>query len=92
MTQHSNIIRHPDLSRLTDLQLSKELDYTINQIMRAPVRIWDQCRLLEHIARHPEIGAKPTALVPFWKLHEDYMLHTERLQHIVDEIEYRRIP
>lgn len=76
-------IRNPDLSRMPEKRLIQEADYLYLQIER---RVSD----LKHNSWLVRYRVVPT--VPTWKLTEDYNLLTERLQMVMDELQFRQIP
>lgn len=76
-------IRNQDLSKMSGKQLDVEAKY-----------LWEQ-----GVMRISELGQSLLLIkkgvvvkTPTWKLTEDIDLITERLQMVVDEIEYRKIP
>lgn len=80
---NSPIIRHADLSKMTDQQLQIELLYCYSACQSAGARVQEA---IHNIRTH-----RPNP-IPVWRLHEDYQIHTERLQAIIEEIQYRQIP
>lgn len=81
-----NIIRHPELTRLTDAQLLKEFSYEYEQSKNAG---WVLFRYIDLIGI--VISRKIDLPIPLYHLHEDFILHTDRLQAIREEIEFRKI-
>lgn len=76
-------IRNEDLSKMSGKQLAVEAKY-----------LWEQ-----GVMRISELGQSLLLIkkgvvvkTPTWKLMEDIDLLTERLQMVMDEIEYRKIP
>lgn len=88
----AKIIRHPDLSRYTDKALKSEIKYLVEQCRTASRRIILQVHFFENMAEFA-LGKDEFSpgILPFWILHEDYRIQTDRLQAVVEEIEYRRI-
>lgn len=76
-------IRNEDLSKMSDNELVNEIDYLLNQSKRIVVRL--QIDIIR-------VTLKKTFSVPIWRQTEDLDLLTERLQMVMDEIEYRKIP
>lgn len=79
------IIRHPDLSKMTDEELHNEQMYLARHAHSLSVKI-------DSIVFDLKKNLLPYDSVPLWKLHEDYALCTDRILAIVEEIKYRRIP
>jgi len=76
-------IRNADLSKMSDKALESEADYLYNQCFRTIVKI-------THNTNCIKLGEILT--VPIWKLTEDYNLLIERIQMVMEEIQYRKIP
>jgi len=76
-------IRNADLSKMSDTALEKKSDYLYNQCFRS-------LGIIQHNTQCLRFGGRLT--VPIWILTEDYRLLTERLQMVMEEIEYRKIP
>ena len=82
-----NIIRHPELTRLTDAQLFNELSYEFDQCQNCAYRLMSVVREMG-ILLSAKRNLLPISLI---YLHEDFILHTDRLQAIREEIEFRKI-
>lgn len=83
MTQ---IIRHSDLSKLSDMELELELTYTAQNHFNIYREINTRITML--IKQHRVVVFQ----VPTWKLHEDLSAAADRIEAIIEEIEYRQIP
>lgn len=84
-------IRHADLSKMTDNDLINELVYFENHAYEIGDNIKKRIiKMLNEIYRIATKTEKPT--VPLWKLHEDQQSATDRMQAIIEELEYRRLP
>jgi len=85
MPKNNNILRHPELSKITDKQLLIEMQYECD----AANESYMKCReVIECLKRRIPINNT----VPLWRLNEDAQLHADRFQAIIDEINYRQIP
>lgn len=82
-------IIHPDLSKMTDKQLEKELIYLDSHAISISAEIIT--RRVDIIARQYHLSYN-THTIPLWKLHEDYQACTDRMLAIVEELQYRQIP
>lgn len=78
-----SIIRNSDLSKMSYKALMIELNY-----------LWDQATMRLTTIRHNTFLIKSgvTLVTPVWRLTEDYNLITERLQMVVEELQFRNIP
>lgn len=76
-------IRNGDLNKMTGKQLQVEAEY-----------LWEQGALrLRQLVQNLSLIKKGVVVkTPTWKLTEDINLITERLQMVMEEIEYRKIP
>lgn len=82
---HIIMIRHHDLAKLSTKELQAELLYLdghANEINKAI-----QGRIAQMM-----LGIQYAVSIPIWKLHEDYSACTDRMQAIVEEIEFRKTP
>ncbi len=81
MKRTANHPDHPDLARMTDGQLSQELDYCFRQINNAHTRLQKALFALKN-------DQQPT--LPTWALREDLSFHLDRFEAVSDEIRYRK--
>lgn len=79
-------VRHPDLSRLSDRQLELDITYTLQNHFE----IYQRIRTRLTILANTKISVQN--VVPTWKLHEDLQTAAERIEAIIEELEYRQIP
>lgn len=87
---HTQIVRHPDLSKLSDKQLKIELQCALDQCFQSISNIRERILEWEWTAKGAPLKQKsPLSMA---QMQEDHRLRIERFEHIVEEIKYRRIP
>lgn len=80
---HHSIIRHPDLTKMSEQQLQVERDRLENQY----------AEILERIRRtRMMIGMRLPINTPSWQLITDLGNSQERWEAILEEQEYRKLP
>lgn len=80
---HQPIIRHPDLSRLSEKQLMSELNY---------LEFWGKEVWLGIHKALEIISRGGLLIIPIWKLQEDLQCAIDRQAAILEELNYRDIP
>lgn len=73
---------------MTDRQLEKELIYLEGHCVDISTAIHNSVRAI----LIGLVKTMPPQAVPLWKRHEDHQACTDRIQAIVEELNYRAIP
>lgn len=71
----------PDLARMSDNQIGREIDYLRRQIQEAENRLKIALRALEN---------NEPPLLPAWVLREDLNYHLDRYEAVLEEYRYRK--
>lgn len=91
MPKNNNRTRHADLAKMHDNNLINELVYLETHAYQIGDNI--KARIKKMLKDSYIGGLKLEPLqVPIWKLHEDHQSATDRMQAIIEELEYRQIP